>query len=335
MCSSAVPSVSILLAVRNEAWQLAACLDSLLAQQAPEGGFELLIGDDASEDGTGALARAYAQADGRVRVFALQADRRGNLRGKAGVLHALACQARAPFLLCTDADMRLPQGWLMGMWQAAQQERLGIVTGVTLVQGRGRWAGWQRLEWLHALAGLHLLDRMGIGLTAMGNNMLVRRQAYEQVGGYAAIPFSVAEDFALHRALKAHGWKGTQLLSRQVLGWTQDVPSLGGWIAQRHRWMRGAMALPQPWPILLSGYFLLPIALLLSGLLGYPSGWWGLGVLWIIRGALLGWAAFRLEVRSPWISWAGMGPLLDVLYAFLFFYRLFPIKVQWKGRVYA
>jgi succinoglycan biosynthesis protein ExoA len=49
---SAKPHVSVVLPCRNEAGAIEGCLASLLGQQAPEGGFEVIIADGMSEDGT-------------------------------------------------------------------------------------------------------------------------------------------------------------------------------------------------------------------------------------------------------------------------------------------
>lgn len=62
------PRVSIGLPVYNGERYLAEALDSLLAQTF--GDFELIICDNASNDGTGEIARSYAAADERVRYVA-------------------------------------------------------------------------------------------------------------------------------------------------------------------------------------------------------------------------------------------------------------------------
>jgi len=46
------PLVSVIIACRNEAGGIEACLGSILAQEAPERGFEVVIADGMSEDGT-------------------------------------------------------------------------------------------------------------------------------------------------------------------------------------------------------------------------------------------------------------------------------------------
>jgi Glycosyl transferase family 2 len=70
--NSRVPVVSIGLPVRNGAPEVGAAIESLLAQDY--GDFELLISDNASDDGTPELCSAFARSDSRVCYERLDAD---------------------------------------------------------------------------------------------------------------------------------------------------------------------------------------------------------------------------------------------------------------------
>ena len=61
------PTVSIIVPVYNAEASIRRCVDSILGQQFTD--FELLLVDDGSADGSGAICDAYAAADSRVRVF--------------------------------------------------------------------------------------------------------------------------------------------------------------------------------------------------------------------------------------------------------------------------
>jgi glycosyltransferase involved in cell wall biosynthesis len=60
------PLVSVGLAVRNDPERVRRCIESVLAQDL--GDLELVISDNASDDGTAETLREYAEADARVRV---------------------------------------------------------------------------------------------------------------------------------------------------------------------------------------------------------------------------------------------------------------------------
>lgn len=63
-----VPQVSVIIPSRNEVKYIAACLDSLLANDYPKQCLEVLVVDGMSEDGTGAIVERYARAHPFIRL---------------------------------------------------------------------------------------------------------------------------------------------------------------------------------------------------------------------------------------------------------------------------
>ena len=61
------PSVSIIVPVYNAGAALRRCVESVLHQEYED--FELLLADDGSRDGSGALCDEFAAKDSRVRVI--------------------------------------------------------------------------------------------------------------------------------------------------------------------------------------------------------------------------------------------------------------------------
>ena len=61
------PTVSIIVPVYNAKKTIGRCIDSILGQQYTD--FELLLVDDGSKDGSGAICDSYALADSRVQVI--------------------------------------------------------------------------------------------------------------------------------------------------------------------------------------------------------------------------------------------------------------------------
>jgi glycosyltransferase involved in cell wall biosynthesis len=67
--SSSIPSASIVVPCRNERHHIEACLRSILAQQSPQGGFEVIVADGMSDDGTREILAQLAASDARLRVI--------------------------------------------------------------------------------------------------------------------------------------------------------------------------------------------------------------------------------------------------------------------------
>jgi hypothetical protein len=95
--------VSVLVPARNEARNLARCLDAPLVQT--HGHYEVIVLDDQSSDGTWRIARRYAEANpGRVRAVAGAPLPGDGWLGKPHAMQQLARKARGEYLLFTDAD---------------------------------------------------------------------------------------------------------------------------------------------------------------------------------------------------------------------------------------
>src|SRR5262245_20174311 len=71
--SSAEPAVSIVVPCRNEKDRIETALESILAQESPPGGFEVIVADGMSHDGTRELLLQLAIQDKRLRVIDNQA----------------------------------------------------------------------------------------------------------------------------------------------------------------------------------------------------------------------------------------------------------------------
>jgi cellulose synthase/poly-beta-1,6-N-acetylglucosamine synthase-like glycosyltransferase len=248
---TAFPRVSILVAARNEAASIGRCLESLARLNYPPDKLEILIGDDASTDGTAAIVQRFIEGRPQFRLLAVR-QQLGTARGKGNVLAHLCRAATADYFLLTDADMVLSPDWAQAMLAAAPAG-VGIVTGITTADGPlfGRLQG---LDWLFGLSLIRLLTDCGLPITAVGNNMLVTRAAYESIGGYEALAFSITEDLQLFQQVVAQGWRYRNLIDPRVLGVSAPQPTLGHLLGQRKRWMKGAGRLPWQLGALFSSY---------------------------------------------------------------------------------
>lgn len=234
--------VSILIAARNEADNILSCLQSVAALKYPSEHLQVLIGDDASEDITAALIDEFIRDKPHFNRIEIR-PATALLKGKTNVLAQLAQRANGEFLFFTDADIEVPAGWIENMLPYFKS-KVGIVTGITSIKGGGFLGLMQALEWLFYLSFMRFFSLFGMPVTAMGNNMAVSRQAYNAVGGYEKVGFSVTEDYALFRAVLAKGFQFVQLFDRRVLTLSKPIPTYAQLLIQRKRWMYGAISLP-------------------------------------------------------------------------------------------
>lgn len=90
------PTVSIIVPVYNAESSIARCVDSILGQQFTD--FELLLVDDGSKDGSGAICDGYAAADPRVRVIHKENS------GVSDTRNLGIAQAQGTYLQFLDSD---------------------------------------------------------------------------------------------------------------------------------------------------------------------------------------------------------------------------------------
>lgn len=237
-----LPLVSVLVAARDEEANIIGCLEAIHRLEYPVGCTQVLVGNDQSKDRTGDLIREFIRDKPQFRCYDIVGNV-GKQRGKANVLAQLIRRAKGEFYFFTDADVRVPSGWI-GALLAGHQPREGVVMGVTTVGGSRLFDRLQALDWLFALAAVKGLADRHVPVTAMGNNLMVSRSAYLATGGYERLPFSLVEDTQLFWAIVRRGYGFRHVYQTTALARTQPAPTLMALLHQRKRWMRGAMQLP-------------------------------------------------------------------------------------------
>lgn len=118
--------ISVIVPVYNAEKYLHRCVDSILAQTFKD--FELLLIDDGSTDGSGAICDEYAQKDSRVRVFHKE-------NGGVSSARNLGLEnARGEWILFVDSDDALSLDACAGLMQM-QQEYDCIIFGIKQKSG--------------------------------------------------------------------------------------------------------------------------------------------------------------------------------------------------------
>ena len=156
---------SVIVPAHDAAQTLARALDALAAQ-APDGRHEVIVVDDASTDGTGALAEAHPTAPRVVRR-----ERPG---GPGAARNDGAAAARAPVLAFLDADCFPTPGWLAaGLRSLASAD---LVQGAVLPLQGTPMGPWDR--------SLAVTRDWGLFETA---NLFMARNLFERIGGFEPV----------------------------------------------------------------------------------------------------------------------------------------------------
>src|SRR3984885_13240575 len=205
------PQLSVIVPARNEEASLGDCLQSLISQSGVE--FEIIVVDDHSTDRTREIAQSFPQELVRViEAPPLPAGWTGkNNAVTAGVNQARINHARGDWLLFTDADtVHLPES--LGRALAEAQEHHADLLSYSPEQIAVTFWEMATLPVVFAeLARQYppsvVSDPASPIAAANGQFILIRRDAYDAVGGHAAIAGEILEDVALAARVKAAGYR--------------------------------------------------------------------------------------------------------------------------------
>ena len=229
---------------RNEEACLAECLQSLTTQSGVA--FEIIVVDDHSTDRTREIATSFPG----VRVIEAGPLPDG-WTGKNNAVTAGARQAHGEWLLFTDADTVHLPGSLAAALKEAEENGAEMLS-YSPQQVAGTF--WEMATLPVVFAELarqyspsKVSDPASTLAAANGQYILIRRDAYDAVGGHAAISGHILEDVALARNVKNSGrrirfrYAGTAVRTRMYRnyrqlrdGWTKNLALLfpnPGWLA--------------------------------------------------------------------------------------------------------
>jgi len=204
----ALPPVSIIVPARNEARSIERCVRSLLAQRYVDA--DVIVVDDRSDDATPQILGRLAFEYPRLHVVSGEPLPEGWV-GKPWALHQGTDYARGGWLLFTDADSYhepAATASALSFVRRAQADALSIVTAQEL----GSFWECATLPFILAmiLYASGTLEQINDPMQpehalANGQYILVSREAYEALGGHAALRGELVDDVSFARNLKADG----------------------------------------------------------------------------------------------------------------------------------
>jgi glycosyltransferase involved in cell wall biosynthesis len=200
--------ISILIPARNEEISIAACVESVLASHGVE--IEIIVLDDHSDDRTADVVRELARKDSRVRLESAPPLPEGWC-GKQHACYALSRLARNPILTFLDADVRLAPDALARMAAFLDESKGGLVSGFPR-QETGTFfeklviplINWLLLCYL-PMIGTRKTRLPGFAV-GCGQWFMTTREAYDAVGGHAAVKSSLHDGLTLPRAYRRAGF---------------------------------------------------------------------------------------------------------------------------------
>ena len=191
--------------------RLLACLDAIERTTPSDLEHEILVLDNASDDGSADAVRALGRD---IRLIAL--DRR---EGKAANDSRLLKESRGEFCLLLNEDSELQPGAVAALLGALRSDRDAAAAGAQLLSPDGREVpcAWRLPGAETALAGAFFLHRRftvesgGTGTRPVGwvqsSAMMVRREAAKRIGWLDPGFFVYSDETDFCKRLRDAGWR--------------------------------------------------------------------------------------------------------------------------------
>jgi cellulose synthase/poly-beta-1,6-N-acetylglucosamine synthase-like glycosyltransferase len=338
------PPAAVVVAARNEAKNIEACLRSLLNQDYPPDRLQILIVDDRSEDGTGEIVRQVAEGQHDLQVKLLRIDQvPAGFAPKKYALSRAIEHTSAEIVLTTDADCRPGPRWVASMVRLFDRQT-GLAIGFSPLTA-AKLHKWQEL--LYRLDSLALAavaaGSLGLGypLTCTGRNLAYRRSLFLELNGfgkYAGIP-SGDDDLFLSRVREETSWKIRYAFAPDAHVPAEPVGTSRAFWNQRIRHASKALLYPVPMRLLLAGLYLFNAgflgAMLSAGLSGNVLP---LVLIWLLKSlpetALVCEGAKALQFRAAWWLVPLVSPV-HALYVAIFGAAGQLAAFEWKGRTFS
>lgn len=201
---SAPPVLSVVLPVLNEARDLPRLLEEIFSQQPPPGGFEVLVADGGSVDGTREIVLEYAARGRPVRLL----DNPGRLSSAGRNVGAMA--ARGEFVLFLDGHCALPRPDLfrrtVELFQSTGADALCRPQPLDRLHDRG-WGeaiSRARHSWFGHAAGSDIYGGEPGETDPRSAGAAYRRRCLEELGYYDT-RFDACEDVEFNHRVYAAG----------------------------------------------------------------------------------------------------------------------------------
>jgi len=238
----AIPTrFTVIIPARNEAGNIKACVDSILAQDYPLEAIEIIVIDDFSEDDTAFMVKAIGQEHPNVRLLSLadyyKPEEMNSFKKKA--IEKAVSVSNGDWIVTTDADCLVPTQWL-SLYHAyiLQHQPVFVAAPVMFIRETGILNEFQVLDFL-ALQGI-TAAAVGAGKHSMSNgaNLAFEKSAFIAVGGYQGVDHIASGDdmFLMHKMKVTLSNRIGYLFHPDAIVRTSAMDSWKGFIMQRIRW---------------------------------------------------------------------------------------------------
>lgn len=266
------PSTSIIVVAQNEEDSLPGCLKSLKNLDYPREKLEFILVNDRSSDRTEQIMADFVRSNPNAKMITIKRDP-SFLTGKTNGLAQGVKNSTGEILLFTDGDCIVPPTWVRTTVRK-YDKHTGLVGGFLLLDKKGErnplFSRLQSIDWIYITTVGSAWANLDHPLSIFGNNLSIRREVYEKIGGFESVKDHITEDFALTRNVcRNTDYRVHILLDSTNVVYTRPAKNLREFFRQRKRWAIGGRSYGALAFILMGTVFLAHLILPIIFIAGY------------------------------------------------------------------
>lgn len=340
-------SVSVIIPAKDEAETIEKAVYSI--RQSIEVHPEIILVNDRSVDNTLERMRCMASNDPQTHIVVIE-EKSPGWTGKTYAMWQGAMPAKGEILVFTDADVIWAENTLLRTLNFFERQELDTLSMLPGFTTRGFLENCVHVHLALGFACLSSIDEVNTAdrraAVASGCFIMVTREAYTRLGGWAAFRTEITEDVAFSRAAKGCGMK-YHLLQDSHLVRTRPFCSLAELTAFWTRTFYGGLERRIPALLELActyaalfAAFLMLLFAMAATVIGGPN----ILMILLFAAAFLATLAFILPtcflLTREKVSWAwGLTAPLGVLISFYVIVRTLVIAltkggIRWRGSLY-
>ena len=227
------PSISIVIAMRNQELEIVRLLKSLKSQIYPKEKIEFILVNDHSSDSTYAIAKKFKLEN--LNIIKMPEG----IFGKKNAISQGVSSAKGKIILVSDADCFFSPNWAKKMVSYFSDENINLVSGpVTFKKRNGFFQKFQALEFISLIGS-------GAGAIANNNpifcngaNMAYRKNIFLELNDYSQENTVSGDDvFLLHSIKSKYNNSIVFAKDQDAIVITDSMQNFSSFINQRNRWV--------------------------------------------------------------------------------------------------
>jgi len=234
--NQSVPTVSVVVAAKDEEENIGDLLDDLSQQTYPQNKLQIVISNDRSTDNTLSIISNYINKNDNFTAVKISKLSKTMAPKKYALTKAIE-KSSGEIIISTDADCRVPNTWVESIVETFDKET-GVVVGYSKIDTKSEhfFDYYQSIDYLALMSANAGSLGWGNAWSGTGQNIAYRRSDFNKIDGFNPVTDKISgDDFYLVQSISKIA-KAKYNTKPSGFVKTKSANNLGKFISQRIRW---------------------------------------------------------------------------------------------------